>query len=200
MGAGLSGVGYLLTQQHPLDPALPLINFDIAVVLAPFLLLGVGLGEPYIASCRSIILAMQQRIAAGVSEHGSSLTVLECRHLGEHPVPGLADHGAAGAAAAVRVLQHHAQGQPAALERGPCPAWQARWLQLSPSAQQESARLPEALHPAAGCMPAAAAGHQGMAASWQLRRQRTGLPSQQHAATGAEALCSANYLCSAWPF
>ena len=44
MGAGVSGVGYLLTQQHPLDPTLQLINFDIALVLAPFLLLGVGLG------------------------------------------------------------------------------------------------------------------------------------------------------------
>ena len=44
MGAGLSGVGYLLTQQHPLKPACPLINFDVALMLAPFLLLGVGIG------------------------------------------------------------------------------------------------------------------------------------------------------------
>ena len=44
-GAGLSGVGCLLTRAHPLKPGEPLINFQIALLLAPFLLIGVGIGE-----------------------------------------------------------------------------------------------------------------------------------------------------------
>lgn len=45
MGAGLSGVGALLTSKHALKPHLRLVNFEIALLLAPFLLLGVGAGE-----------------------------------------------------------------------------------------------------------------------------------------------------------
>ena len=43
-GGAIAGVAVTLHKKHPHDPARPLMDFDIALMLLPFLLLGVSLG------------------------------------------------------------------------------------------------------------------------------------------------------------
>ena len=43
-GGAIAGVAVTLHKKHPHDPTRPLIDFDIALMLLPFLLLGVSLG------------------------------------------------------------------------------------------------------------------------------------------------------------
>ena len=88
MGAGLSGVGFLLTQQHPLDPTLQLINFDIALVLAPFLLLGVGLGtsplvllpRPPSYEAPSVLCQVMVRVPAWHTPSSSLASLASSKH------------------------------------------------------------------------------------------------------------------------
>ena len=46
-GGNLAGVGVALTRCHPCKPGTPLIDFDLALVLTPILLLGVAVGEQH---------------------------------------------------------------------------------------------------------------------------------------------------------
>lgn len=43
-GGAVAGVAVTLHKKHPHDPSRPLMDFDIALMLLPFLLLGVSLG------------------------------------------------------------------------------------------------------------------------------------------------------------
>ena len=43
-GGAVAGVAVTLHKKHPHDPARPLMDFDIALMLLPFLLLGVSFG------------------------------------------------------------------------------------------------------------------------------------------------------------
>ncbi len=43
-GGGIAGVAVTLHKKHPYDPSRPLIDFDLALMLLPVLLLGVSMG------------------------------------------------------------------------------------------------------------------------------------------------------------
>ncbi len=43
-GGALAGVGVTLHKKHPYDPSKPLIDFDLALMLLPVILLGVSVG------------------------------------------------------------------------------------------------------------------------------------------------------------
>ena len=43
-GGALAGVGVTLHKKHPYDPNKPLIDFDLALMLLPVILLGVSVG------------------------------------------------------------------------------------------------------------------------------------------------------------
>lgn len=44
-GGAISGVACLITRRHPQDPSKFLMDFDLALMLTPTLLLGVSCGE-----------------------------------------------------------------------------------------------------------------------------------------------------------
>ena len=45
-GGAVAGTLFALFQKHPKKPELPLIQFDLALVLIPSLLLGTSIGKP----------------------------------------------------------------------------------------------------------------------------------------------------------
>ena len=51
-GGAVSGVACLMTRRHPLHPSKSLIDYDLALMLAPVLLLGVSVGMSPLLPCR----------------------------------------------------------------------------------------------------------------------------------------------------
>ena len=45
-GGAIAGVAVAFTKRHPLDSSLPLIDFQLALVLTPVLLFGTSIGGP----------------------------------------------------------------------------------------------------------------------------------------------------------
>lgn len=68
-GGAVAGVAVTLHKKHPHDPGRPLMDFDIALMLLPFLLLGVSLGYAYLFQVSSWDAKLLTRIRASCTRH-----------------------------------------------------------------------------------------------------------------------------------
>jgi hypothetical protein len=81
-GGALAGVGVTLHKKHPYDPSRPLIDFDLALMLLPVILLGVSVGAlphetpqmiGYIAAFLPVISCAGVQTNPSMSQEGHEL-------------------------------------------------------------------------------------------------------------------------------